>query len=135
LEFYKLKDLNILLILIAKFSELKNKVEVLYRYKFYELFIYYITLKILMDSKIHAVIISSILAFALIAGIPAAFVNVLAQGEGGNGGGGEGGMTGGEGGMTGGGNMTGGMGGGEGGGGNGGGGNGGGGNGGGGEDE
>ena len=57
-----------------------------------------------MDSKIHAVIISSILAFALIAGIPAAFVNVLAQGEGGNGGGGEGGMTGGgdEGGMGGG---------------------------------
>ncbi|MDF2736691.1 MAG: hypothetical protein K0S93_547, partial [Nitrososphaeraceae archaeon] len=42
-----------------------------------------------MDSKINAVIISSILAFALIAGIPAAFVNVLAQGEGG----GEGGMT------------------------------------------
>ena len=68
-----------------------------------------------MDSKIHAVIISSILAFALIAGIPAAFVNVLAQGEGGNGGGGEGGMTGGEGGMTGG-NTTGGMTGGEGGG-------------------
>ncbi|HYZ96604.1 MAG TPA: hypothetical protein VE524_08405, partial [Nitrososphaeraceae archaeon] len=62
-----------------------------------------------MDSKIHAVIISSVLAFALIAGIPAAFVNVLAQGEGGNGGGGEGGMTGGEGGMTGGeGGMTGG---------------------------
>jgi len=45
-----------------------------------------------MDSKIHAVIISSILAFALIAGIPAAFVNVLAQGEGG---GDDGGMTGG----------------------------------------
>ena len=73
----------------------------MYGYKFYELFIYYITLKILMDSKIHAVIISSILAFALIAGIPAAFVNVLAQGEGG---GDDGGMTGGgEGGMTGGG--------------------------------
>jgi hypothetical protein len=63
-----------------------------------------------MNSKIHTVIISSILAFALIAGIPAAFVSVLAQGEGGD----TGGMPGGEG-MTGGdmagGNMTGGMGG------------------------
>ena len=54
-----------------------------------------------MNSKIHAIVISSVLAFALIAGIPAAFVNVLAQGDGGNGGG--------EGGMTGGGNTTGGM--------------------------
>jgi hypothetical protein len=34
-----------------------------------------------MDSKLHSIIISSILAFALIAGIPAAFVSVLAQGE------------------------------------------------------
>ena len=60
-----------------------------------------------MDSKIHAIIISSILAFAIIAGIPSAFVSVLAQGEGGD----TGGMPGGEG-MTGGdmagGNMTGG---------------------------
>src|SRR5688500_18042862 len=100
MEFYKLKDLNIYSFLIAKFSELYKKVEDLYRYKFYELFIYYITITILMDSKIHAVIISSILAFALIAGVPAAFVKVLAQGGGGD----EGGMTAGgdEGGMTGG---------------------------------
>ncbi|MGE0242802.1 MAG: hypothetical protein AB7F53_02440, partial [Nitrososphaeraceae archaeon] len=54
-----------------------------------------------MDSKINTIIISSILAFALIAGIPAAFVNVLAQGDGGSD---TGGMTGGSdtGGMTGG---------------------------------
>ena len=57
-----------------------------------------------MESKIQSIVISSILAFALIAGIPAAFVSVLAQGEdggeGGNGGG-EGGMTGGAGNATG----------------------------------
>ena len=81
-----------------------------------------------MESKIHSVVITSILAFVLIAGvIPAAFVNVLAQenGEdiggitGGELGGDTGGMTGGElGGDTGGmtedlGNDTGGMTGGE----------------------
>jgi hypothetical protein len=40
-----------------------------------------------MNLKIYEVIISLILAFALItaAAIPTAFVNVLAQGEGGNG--------------------------------------------------
>jgi hypothetical protein len=54
-----------------------------------------------MESKIHSIVISSILAFALIAGIPAAFVSVLAQGEGGD----TGGMPGGEG-MTGGGGMS-----------------------------
>ena len=58
-----------------------------------------------MNSKIHAMIISSILAFTLIAGIPAAFVSVLAQGGDGDT---SGGMTG-DGGMTGGGNATGGM--------------------------
>ena len=42
-----------------------------------------------MQAKIHSIIISSILAFALIAGIPAAFVSVLAQGEDGD----TGGMT------------------------------------------
>jgi hypothetical protein len=51
-----------------------------------------------VQSKICSIIIiSSVLAFALIAGIPAAFVNISAQGEGGNTGertGGEG-MTGG----------------------------------------
>ena len=47
-----------------------------------------------MESKIHSVVITSILAFVLIAGvIPAAFVNVLAQE---NGVGDTGGMTGGE---------------------------------------
>ena len=59
-----------------------------------------------MDSNIHAIIISSILAFGLIAGIPAAFVSVLAQGEDGDMAGGmpgEEGMTGGD--MAGG-NMT-----------------------------
>ena len=45
-----------------------------------------------MESKIHSIIITSILAFALIAGIPAVFVSVLAQGDGG--------MTGGTGGDT-----------------------------------
>ena len=55
-----------------------------------------------MQAKIHSIVISSVLAFALIAaGIPAAFVSVLAQGEGG----GTGGMPGGEG-MTGGGGMS-----------------------------
>jgi hypothetical protein len=54
-----------------------------------------------MNKKIRAMIISSFLVFALIAGIPAAFVNILAQGEGGN----TGGMPGGEG-MTGGGGMS-----------------------------
>ena len=54
-----------------------------------------------MESKIQSIVISSILAFALIAGIPAAFVSVLAQGEGGD----TGGMPGGEG-MTGGGGMS-----------------------------
>ena len=52
-----------------------------------------------MESKIHStIVITSILAFALIAtvGIPAAFVSVSGQGEGG----GTGGMPGGEG-MTG----------------------------------
>lgn len=56
-----------------------------------------------MESKIHLIATTSILAFALIAaaGIPAAaFVSVLAQGEGG----GTGGLPGGEG-MTGGGGM------------------------------
>ena len=50
-----------------------------------------------MDSKLHSIIISSILAFALIAGIPAAFVSVLAQGEDGD----TGGMTAGTGNATG----------------------------------
>jgi hypothetical protein len=91
-----------------------------------------------MESKIHLIATMSILAFALIAaaGVPAAaFVSVLAQGEGGGTGGlpggegmtggggmgadtngipGEGEMTGGEGGITGGGNTTDGMTGGEG---------------------
>ena len=55
-----------------------------------------------MQAKIHSIVISSLLAFALIAaGIPATFASVLAQGEGG----GTGGMPGGEG-MTGGGGMS-----------------------------
>jgi hypothetical protein len=56
-----------------------------------------------MESKLYltTAILSSILAFALIAGIPGAFVSVLAQGEGG----GTGGTPGGEG-MTGGGGMS-----------------------------
>jgi hypothetical protein len=56
-----------------------------------------------MESKIHLIATTSILAFALIAAaIPAAaFVSVLAQGEGGD----TGGMPGGEG-MTGGGGMS-----------------------------
>ena len=69
-----------------------------------------------MESKIHSIVITSVLAFALIVGIiPAGFVNVLAQENGGD----IGGMTGGElGGDTGGmtedlGNDTGGMTGGE----------------------
>lgn len=45
-----------------------------------------------MEWKIHSIIITSILAFALIVGIPVAFVSVLAQGDGG--------MTGGTGGDT-----------------------------------
>ncbi len=41
-----------------------------------------------MEIKIHSIVITSILAFALIAaGVPSAFVSVLAQGEGGTGGG------------------------------------------------
>ena len=54
-----------------------------------------------MNKKIQAMIISSLVVFALFAGIPAAFVNISAQGEGGN----TGGMPGGEG-MTGGGGMS-----------------------------
>jgi hypothetical protein len=54
-----------------------------------------------MDKKIRAMIILSFLVFALIIGIPAAFVSISAQGEGGN----TGGMPGGEG-MTGGGGMS-----------------------------
>ena len=43
-----------------------------------------------MDSKLNSIVITSILAFTLIAGIiPIAFVNVIAQGEGGD----TGGMT------------------------------------------
>jgi hypothetical protein len=67
-----------------------------------------------MESKTQSIVISTILAFALISAIPATFVSVLAQG-GGPGGtttggdsgttdgmtGSEGGMTGSEGGMTG----------------------------------
>ena len=46
-----------------------------------------------MESKIHSIVITSVLAFVLIAGIiPAGFVNVLAQENGGD----IGGMTGGE---------------------------------------
>ncbi len=40
-----------------------------------------------MESKIHSIVITSILAFALIAGVPTTFVSVLAQGEGGDTGG------------------------------------------------
>ncbi|HSL12783.1 MAG TPA: hypothetical protein VK882_00840 [Nitrososphaeraceae archaeon] len=41
-----------------------------------------------MDSKLNSIVITSILAFTLIAGIiPIAFVNVIAQGEGGDTGG------------------------------------------------
>ncbi len=60
-----------------------------------------------MESKIHSIVISTILAFALISAIPATFVSVLAQGEGpggtttGGDSGTTGGMTGSEGGMTG----------------------------------
>jgi hypothetical protein len=60
-----------------------------------------------MESKIHSIGISTILAFALISAIPATFVSVLAQGEGpggtttGGDSGTTGGMTGSEGGMTG----------------------------------
>jgi len=50
-----------------------------------------------MESKIHSIIIISILAFALITGILATFVPVFAQGEGED----TGGMTNGEDGMTG----------------------------------
>ena len=53
-----------------------------------------------MKPKINLMIFTSILALALIAGIPTIFVSISAQGEGG----GSGGMPGGEG-MTGGGGM------------------------------
>ena len=67
-----------------------------------------------MELKIHSIVISTILAFALISAIPATFVGVLAQGEGpggtttGGDSGTAGGMTGSQGGMTGD-NTTGGM--------------------------
>ena len=54
-----------------------------------------------MDSKLNSMVIASILAFILFAGVTTSFVSVLAQGEGGD----TGGMPGGEG-MTGGGGMT-----------------------------
>ena len=54
-----------------------------------------------MDSKLNSMVIASILAFVLFAGVTTSFVSVLAQGEGGN----TGGMPGGEG-MTGGGGMS-----------------------------
>lgn len=54
-----------------------------------------------MDSKLNSVVIASILAFVLFAGVTTSFVSVLAQGEGGD----TGGMPGGEG-MTGGGGMS-----------------------------
>src|SRR6187397_633730 len=40
-----------------------------------------------MNSKLNSIIVSSIIAFALIAGIPTAFVSVLAQDDGGDTGG------------------------------------------------
>ena len=58
-----------------------------------------------MESKIHSkIVITSLLAFAIlgVAGISTVFVNVFAQGEGGD----TGGMSGDEGGMTGGGSNT-----------------------------
>ena len=54
-----------------------------------------------MDSNLNSMVIASILAFILFAGVTTSFVSVLAQGEGGD----TGGMPGGEG-MTGGGGMT-----------------------------
>ena len=54
-----------------------------------------------MDSKLNSMVIASILAFILFAGVTTSFVSVLAQGEGGD----TGGMPGGEG-MTVGGGMT-----------------------------
>ena len=54
-----------------------------------------------MDSKLNSMVIASILAFILFAGVITSFVSVLAQGEGGD----TGGMPGGEG-MTGGGGMS-----------------------------
>lgn len=55
-----------------------------------------------MEVKIFSIVITSLLAFALLAaGIPSAFVNVLAQGEGGDSGT-TGGMTGSDSGTTGG---------------------------------
>lgn len=54
-----------------------------------------------MDSKLNSMVIASILAFVLFAGVTTSFVSVLAQGEGGD----TGGMPGGEG-MTGGGGMS-----------------------------
>ena len=54
-----------------------------------------------MDSKLNSMVIASILAFILFAGVTTSFVSVLAQGEGGD----TGGMPGGEG-MTGGGGMS-----------------------------
>jgi hypothetical protein len=80
-------------------------------------YIVYLT-RAAMESKIYSIVISTILAFALISAIPAIFVSVLAQGEGpggtttggdsgttggmsGSDSGTTGGMTGSEGGMTG----------------------------------
>jgi hypothetical protein len=60
-----------------------------------------------MDSKLNSIVMTSILAFALIAGIPTAFENVFAQGEGGNATQGQGGMTGDAGNATSAGNATG----------------------------
>jgi hypothetical protein len=60
-----------------------------------------------MDSKLNSIVMTSILAFALIAGIPAAFENVFAQGEGGNATQGQGGMIGDAGNATSAGNATG----------------------------
>ena len=54
-----------------------------------------------MDSNLNSMVIASILAFILFAGVTTSFVSVLAQGEGGD----TGGMPGGEG-MTGGGGMS-----------------------------
>jgi hypothetical protein len=54
-----------------------------------------------MDSKLNSMVIASIPAFILFAGVTTSFVSVLAQGEGGD----TGGMPGGEG-MTGGGGMS-----------------------------
>ena len=54
-----------------------------------------------MDSKLNSMVIASILAFILFAGVTTSFVSILAQGEGGD----TGGMPGGEG-MTGGGGMS-----------------------------